>query len=107
MQNSPEKDDFVLWVRVKPRSRRDTIIGWDKDGYLEMQLRAVPQRGEANRSCRHLLAQALGIAGSSIHLEKGRTSGHKRIRVEGLTIEKAKKQLDAVINGQGLKKGKK
>ena len=104
MKDRLKTESFVLWVRVKPRSREDIIVGWDKDGYLEIHLKAITQRGEANRRCRQVLSQALGIPGNRIHLEKGQTSGHKRIRIEGLPLEKGKKQVDEVIKGSKLKK---
>ena len=84
---------FVLWVRARPRSRTDEVLGWDRDGFLEIQVRAVPERGEANRSCRSQLARLLGIPPTQISLEKGKGSVHKKYRIEGLSQEEGEKIL--------------
>ena len=103
MPGQREKENFVFWVRVKPRSRKDKIVGWDKDGFLEVHLKAIPQRGEANRSCRKLLAKVLNVPTSCIQLDKGQTSGHKKIRVEGLSVAEGKGQIDVIISDNSLK----
>jgi len=83
----PGRGAFVLWVRARPRSRTDEVLGWGKGGFLEIQVRAVPERGEANRSCRSQLSRLLGIPPSHISLEKGKGSVHKQYRIEGLAQE--------------------
>ncbi len=75
---------FTFWVRVKPKSREDRILGWGREGFLEMQVRAVPERGEANRHCCRLIARLLRVPASSVSIEKGQSSGRKQFRVEGL-----------------------
>lgn len=75
---------FVLWVHLKPRSRKDEILGWGREGFLEIQVKAIPERGEANRACRRLLARLLGVPVSRVLLEKGRGAVHKKFRVEGM-----------------------
>jgi uncharacterized protein YggU (UPF0235/DUF167 family) len=97
----PGRASFVLWVRARPRSRTDGVLGWGKDGFLEIQVRAVPERGEANRSCRSQLARLLGIPPSQISLEKGKGSVHKKYRIEGLGQEDGERIL-----GQALGKKK-
>jgi uncharacterized protein YggU (UPF0235/DUF167 family) len=87
------EDAFVLWVRARPRSRTDEVLGWAKDGFLEVQIRAVPERGEANRSCRSQLARLLGIPPSQISLEKGKGSVHKKYRIYGLSREDGERIL--------------
>jgi uncharacterized protein YggU (UPF0235/DUF167 family) len=94
----PDGDAFVLWVRARPRSRTDEVLGWGKDGYLEVQVRAVPERGEANRSCRSQLARLLGIPPSRISLEKGRTSAHKKYRIRKLAQEEGERILAQALD---------
>jgi uncharacterized protein YggU (UPF0235/DUF167 family) len=92
-KGGPGGDSFVLWVRARPRSRTDEVLGWAKDGFLEVQIRAVPERGEANRSCRSQLARLLGIPPSQISLEKGKGSVHKKYRIYGLSREDGERIL--------------
>ncbi len=87
------KEDFIFWVHAKPRSQNNAIIGLDKDGFLEVHLKAIPQKGEANRNCCRELSRALNIPQSKISLEKGHTSQHKRFRIKGLSKEKGKRLL--------------
>ncbi len=86
-------EDFTFWVHAKPRARNNAITGWDKDGFLEIHLKAIPERGEANRNCCRELSRVLNIPPSRISLEKGHTSPHKRFRVKGLSKEKGKRLL--------------
>ncbi len=85
VNKNPARDAFIVWVRVKPKSRKDEILGWGREGLLEMQVRAVPERGEANRHCCRLLARLLEIPASRVSVEKGQASVRKKFRVEGLT----------------------
>jgi len=97
----PGGDAFVLWVRARPRSRTDEVLGWGKDGFLEVQVRAVPERGEANRSCRSQLARLLNIPPSQISLEKGKGSVHKKYRIEGLAQEDGERILAEALGKKG------
>ena len=89
----PGGEAFVLWVRTRPRSKTDEVLGRDKDGFLEVQVRAVPERGEANQSVRRELARILGIPPSQITLEKGQTSVRKKFRIGGLGQAEGEKLL--------------
>lgn len=84
---------FALWVRVRPRSREDSILGWTDDGYLGVQVRAAPVRGAANESCCSQLASALNVAPSLVRVERGHASSRKKIRVEGVSEEEGLRLL--------------
>ena len=86
-------DAFVLWVRVKPRSRVEGVLGWGREGFLELQVKAVPERGEANRSCCRVLARLLDVPASRVSIEKGQGSARKKFRVEGLAQRDGEKLL--------------
>lgn len=90
-------DCFVLWVRAKPRSRKDEILGWGREGFVEIQVRAVPERGEANRSCCRQLARLLDIPASRVSIERGQGSVRKKFRVEGLTQQEGEKLLEKTL----------
>lgn len=83
-KTEPAGGAFVLWVHVKPRSRKDGVLGWGRGGGLEIQVKAIPERGEANRACRRLLARLLGVPVSRVLLEKGQGAVHKKFRIEGM-----------------------
>jgi uncharacterized protein YggU (UPF0235/DUF167 family) len=90
-------DPFILWVRVKPRSRKDEILGRGREGFLEMQVKAVPERGEANRSCCRQLARLLEVPASRVSIEKGQGSVRKKFRVEGLTQKEGDRILSEAL----------
>ncbi len=92
-KRSPGRQDACLWVRVKPRSSRNRILGWTTDGYLEIQLAAVPEKGKANQACLKEVARVLGVSRDRVLLEKGLTSRHKKIRIQGVSEQDARALL--------------
>ena len=101
------KDPFFLWVQVKPRSSADAILGWDEKGFLLIQLKALPQRGAANESCRQVLSRALKIPRARILLEKGHVSRRKKFRIQGMTRKDGELLLAARLSpeNRGGQKG--
>jgi uncharacterized protein YggU (UPF0235/DUF167 family) len=91
----------ILWVRVKPKSRTDAVLGWGREGFLEMQVRAVPERGEANRSCCRQLARLLDVPASCVSIEKGQSSVRKKFRVEGLAQREGERILARTLGPKG------
>ncbi len=75
-----------LTVRVTPNASADTVEGCGVDdagrGFLKVKVRAVPERGKANRAVEKLLAKALGLAKSEIRVVTGETS-----RIKGVDID--------------------
>lgn len=94
------EDVFVLWVRVKPRSRADAVLGWGREGFLEIQVRAVPERGEANRSCCRQLARFLDVPVSRVSIEKGQGSVLKKFRVKGLAQPEGEKMVARALGAK-------
>lgn len=80
-------DDVLLSIRLTPRSAREKVGGiWrdEKDhSWLQVQVRAVPEKGKANAALIQLMAKALHLASSAVSLEAGDTSRLKRVRVSG------------------------
>ncbi|MES2208666.1 MAG: DUF167 domain-containing protein [Chloroflexota bacterium] len=76
----------LLLVRVMPRAGRDAIDGV-VDGTLRIRVAASPVDGAANTAVERLIADALGVARSSVRIAKGAAARHKAIAVEGLTRE--------------------
>jgi uncharacterized protein YggU (UPF0235/DUF167 family) len=86
-----------VWVRVKPRSSKNRILGWAPDGFLEVQVKAIPERGEANRACRKELASALGLTRDRVILDKGQTSRLKKFCIQGVSDEHVRMRLSREI----------
>jgi uncharacterized protein len=80
-------DAVLLHVRLTPKSARDEIGGISQlaDGspVLQARVRAVPENGKANEALVRLLAKALGVRASAVHIEAGAGSRFKSIRIEG------------------------
>jgi len=89
-----------LWVRVRPRSSGDRILGWSADGFLDVQLKAAPERGEANRAAGREIARALGVAAERVVLEKGHAGRLKAFRLVGLAESDVRTRLgEAAVAG--------
>lgn len=73
-------------VRVIPRSSKDLVEGVDETAQgpaLRVRVRAVPDRGEANRSVERVVADWLGVPRTSVTVIAGATSRTKRVAVAG------------------------
>jgi hypothetical protein len=87
---------------VKPRSRTDAVLGWGRQGFLEIQVRAVPERGEANRSCCRQLARLLDVPASRVSIEKGQGSVLKKFRVKGLAQPEGERIVARALGAKGI-----
>jgi len=75
-----------LVVRLTPRAGHDAIDGVKigADGaYLQARVRAVPEDGRANRALIALVADAFGVAKTSVTLASGHTSRLKVLHIAG------------------------
>ncbi|MCC0055509.1 MAG: DUF167 domain-containing protein [Rhodobiaceae bacterium] len=83
----PVDGGFRLIVRLTPKSARDGIDGVtttpDGRAALAARVRAVPEKGKANKALIQLLAKAAGVAPSSVSLISGDTSRVKVLQVVG------------------------
>ncbi|MCY7338890.1 MAG: DUF167 domain-containing protein [Sphingomonas bacterium] len=74
-------DRPVLAVRVIPRSAKPGVGGWREDAegrkWLEVRVAAAPADGAANDETIKLLAAALGVTRSDLHLKSGAASRNK------------------------------
>lgn len=69
-----------LAVRVTPGARIEALE--IADGKLLAKVRAKPEDGKANAAVVALVAQALGLAASRLHLLRGATSREKVLKVD-------------------------
>jgi len=79
-------------VRLTPRARQDTLIGW-RHHVLWAQVSAPPVEGRANEALVCLLAQSLKVPRRQVRLVSGHGSRQKVVAVEGLTHEEIKRRL--------------
>ncbi|MBS0620873.1 MAG: DUF167 domain-containing protein [Verrucomicrobia bacterium] len=77
---------LLLPVKVVPKAAKNQIMGWE-NGELKVRIHAVPEKGMVNAELIAFLAKTLGLPKSSIHLHSGETSRHKKVRIEGMTLE--------------------
>jgi len=85
---------------VQPRASRNEILGW-REGVLAVRLTAPPVEGAANKACRELLAEALGLRRADVELLSGEKSREKRFRLTGITEEELHRRLP----GPGVRSG--
>ncbi|MBD1917245.1 MULTISPECIES: DUF167 domain-containing protein [Cyanophyceae] len=71
----------VLTVRVKPNAKQQKAICLD-DGSWLLHLKAPPQDGKASLELIVLLAQALGIPKTQVHIKSGHTARIKRVEID-------------------------
>jgi len=85
----PTEEGVRLFVRVSPRASRDRVEGIERDAAGQERLRirvtAPPDEGEANRRVIELLADALGIAKSTVAVRQGAHNRNKCLDIEGDT----------------------
>ncbi len=68
-----------LALRVTPGARSESLeLG---EGRVLVKVRAKPQDGAANEAVLRLLAEALGIAPSRLHLLRGATGREKLVQL--------------------------
>jgi uncharacterized protein len=84
----------ILDVRVIPRASRPGLAG-TRHGVLLVRLSAPPVEGAANAELIQLLAKALDVPKRQVTIVAGERGRLKRVRVEGLTAERAAEMLKA------------
>lgn len=90
---APDGDGVRLTIRVQPRAARTEVAGPYGDDALRIRLRAPPVDGAANRALIAFLAEALGVPGSAVSIQRGETGRLKTVRVRGTTVGRARRAL--------------
>jgi uncharacterized protein (TIGR00251 family) len=84
-------DRLTLHVRLTPKADRDRIDGVvevaDGRRVLAARVRALPEKGAANKALEALIAKQLKIAKSSVGLMSGSTSRIKTLAIDGVSDE--------------------
>ncbi len=61
-------------------------MGWENEE-LKVRLNAVPEKGKANEELIAFLAKTWKLPKSSLSIQSGLTSRHKKVLVRGLTLQ--------------------
>lgn len=94
-----------VFVRVTPKTSRDEISGpvVDADGAhsLAVRVRAVPDKGAANKAVTGVFAKWAGCPKQAIHVVRGATSRNKTLRVTASVdcLNRVRRQLEMLANG--------
>lgn len=82
-----QPDGLLLTVRVTPNAATDRIEAIktrdDGTGVLALRVRAVPDKGAANKAVIALIAKDFDLPKSRIRLTAGSTSRQKRLHLTG------------------------
>ena len=82
-----EAGGIVLAVRLTPKAARDAIDGraYLSDGseVAVARVRAVPEKGAANKALTDLLARHFGVAKSAVAVIAGGSGRLKQVRIAG------------------------
>jgi uncharacterized protein YggU (UPF0235/DUF167 family) len=76
-----------MLVRATPKSARDGVDGLTdtpQGQALAIKVRAVPDKGEANRAVERVVAEWLGVARSSVAVSAAASRGSRRSRSPGM-----------------------
>ena len=75
-----------LTICVTPNASVDRVDGCDTDGtgrrYLKVRVRAIPEKGKANKAVENLLSKAPKLPQSAVHVVTGQTTRIKTVRVD-------------------------
>ena len=96
------RDGLLLSLRVTPKSSSDQIAGIHTAAAgamsLAVKVRAVPDKGLANKAVIRLLAETFGLAASSLTVVAGKTDRNKTVLIGG-DFAKAQQAVDRLIAG--------
>jgi len=85
-------------VKVTAGSGMNRIAGWRGDT-LKIDIKAVPEKGRANRALIKYLAEILGIDRRDIEITHGLTSPDNSLTVHSMTDRQVIEKLESGDNG--------
>ncbi|HEY5974284.1 MAG TPA: DUF167 family protein [Geobacteraceae bacterium] len=88
-------DGVCIRLHVQPRASRNEICGLHGDE-LKLRVTSPPVEDAANRLCSEFLARLLGIAKSKVSVVAGRTSRHKTVMIQGVTLAAVMERLGSL-----------
>lgn len=72
----------ILRIQVVPGASRNEIVKVENETVM-VRVTAPPVKGKANKAVVKLLARTLGLKKGQVEIVTGRTSRHKKVKVEG------------------------
>jgi uncharacterized protein (TIGR00251 family) len=82
----------TLEIKAVPNAPRSAVVGW-LGSALKVKVHAPALEGRANDELCSFLADALAVPRRNVTLLRGDTSRQKLVRVDGLTLDDAKRRL--------------
>jgi uncharacterized protein (TIGR00251 family) len=79
-------------VWVTPGAPRSAVMGV-ADGRLRLRLAAPAHEGKANAELIRLVADEIGVSRRQVHIASGANGRRKVLRVDGVTVEEARRRL--------------
>ena len=82
-------EGVILNVKAQPRSSKAGVDGLVGDA-VKVRIKSAPVDGKANKELIETLADAFGLAKSSVVFKSGETSKTKRILLKGVGADQVK-----------------
>jgi len=89
----------LILLRVRPRASRSRLER-GADGGLVVCVHSPPADDAANREFIGVIAEALDVPKSAVHIVRGRKSRSKQIAVAGMTAAEARARLEEAAQGR-------
>src|SRR5512135_1915074 len=86
--------DVCLAIKLQPRASKNEI-GEALGNELKIKVTAPPVDAAANEALVRLLAEVLDCPRNRVELIRGHTSRHKTLRLHGIPLEEAARQLSS------------
>ncbi len=84
------KDGVLIAVHLQPRASKPGLgpVATDASGHgvLKARVTAPPTDGRANAALCEMIAKQLGVPKTQVRIERGETSRHKTVLVEGAVL---------------------
>lgn len=98
-----KNNNILLHVRLTPNADKEDIFGTETDEYgqeyLKIRVRAIPEKGKANKALIRYIAKIGGIPKSKITLTSGDTQRKKILKID-LSFAEAQECLGFVLEPQ-------
>jgi len=85
-------DGVLISIKLQPRASR-TEIGEPIGDELKIKVTAPPVDSAANQALLELLAETLNCPRGAVQLVRGKTSRHKQVAVQGVSVEQVQNRL--------------
>ncbi|MFV0322107.1 MAG: DUF167 family protein [Alphaproteobacteria bacterium] len=96
-----KNNQTLLHIRLTPNANTEDIVGIEADEYgqqfLKIRIRAVPEKGKANKALIAYIAKKTRIPKSKISLISGDTQRKKVLKID-LPFAEAQQNLASILN---------